>query len=255
MTKLLLTTLGLAALTTAVNAQQADDPIRADQPINCFQLDLDPSDTGPLGTNIPSGGDFSFSGNLSGNPTMPDISGFSINANIFSNGGTTASLNSGVLTFTGNVAILIDSDSVRLPEGKDLVDFSYNVCTVIDRESTLFQQLQNSIDRDVEIFFGDARSGELVSVKDAFTQDEKGGFVYNRTISSKDTALSDGSFGSSVDSFFIRDERGLLVEIDNSNEVSTVLKDFTVCVDCVPEPSSTALLGLGAMSLLIRRKR
>ncbi len=264
MNKILLTTIGLAAITVTSNAQirpSQNDDGRLRTTIDCFDLDV--TKISPSGTNISNGGTITIGGNLSGGTYLPDVSGYSITSfvtNYNSSGTTTASLSGGVLSFTGSVGLVTTSSQLKEANGLDkdcrTLDFSFNQCTVVDEKSDLFNKIRESEDSGNRIYYGvvgDERQSVLFS--DAFKYNERTGtYEYDST----DALTTDGNDGKVNIAMYYLDARGNAVEFELEDQVTTVFKDFKVCVECtevIPEPSSTALLGLGALSLLIRRKR
>ncbi len=251
MYKLLLTTLSLAACTAVSTAQTY--PVKEVLTFNVEGID-------PEG-NMANGDELTMKGSLSGGTVLPNASGFGISSLVstFNPSGTTSSFNNGEITFTGSVGLI--TTAAQLIEASEVVsslydldcevlDFSFTQCTIINEESDLFTEI-SSIGSD-QVFFGFADDPrEAVTVKEAFVFDEK-----TRTFSFDSSALTVAdSKEDRVLSFFILDERGNATDIKSNADTITVFKDFTVCVECVPEPSSTLLMGMGAAAFIIRRRR
>ncbi len=263
MNKILLTTLSLAAFTATSTAQitpsQTTDDDGCTTTIDCFKFDI--IDAGPVGTDISNGGAITVKGNLTGGTYLPDVSGYNITSfvsNFNSTGTTVATINNGVLSFTGSVALVTTGSQLGnadgLGENCRTLDFSFYQCTVVDESSELFQQIRNAEADGVKVYFGAiGNERESVAFSDAFKYNER---TKTYEYDSTDAFITDGK--ESITMYYL-DSRGNAVEFKSAEEgTTTVFKDFKVtveCVDCVPEPSSTALLGLGALTLLIRRKR
>jgi len=257
MNKTLLTSLSIVACTITSNALVTPSQTTTNgvtTTIDCFKFEI--LDANPLGSDIPNGGAFTVKGNLTGGTYLPDISGYSITSfvtNFNASGNTTASLNSGVLTFTGSVGLVTTADQLSAAEGLGencrTLDFSFNQCTVVDEGSALFEQIKEVEAKGYKSYFGVIGDGtRSVSFSDAFKYNEK----------TKTYEYDTDSFKLNEKdrvSMYYFNERKQAVEFNTAEQTKTIFKDFTVCVECVPEPSSTSLLGLGALSLLIRRKR
>jgi len=269
MNKIILTTLSLAAAAATSNAQIVPSQTTSGgvtTTIDCFKLDVNQAT--PLGTNIANGGTMTVEGNLSGGTYMPNITGYSITSFVThfnSSGNTVASLNNGVLSFTGSVGLVTTADQLKGAKGLDkncrTLDFSFNQCTVVDEGSALFTEIKTAQDGGSKAFYGVVATSE----KGGITIDERRSasfsdvFKYNSKTKEYEYATADFKVGEKERiSMYYVDARGVATEFTATDETRTDFKDFTVCVECtekVPEPSSTALLGLGALSLLIRRKR
>ena len=283
MNKTILTTVSIAVLSTAVNAQITPSQTISGgikTTIDCFDFAI--TDSGPLGTPIADDGEFTTKGNLTGGTYLPDVNGYSLTSfvsNYNASGTTTASYSGGALTFTGSVGLITTADQLKLAEGLGedcrTLDFSFNKCTAIDESSTFLAQAQKLEASGATVYYGvigDTKSS--VTFKEAFVYDEKTkAYVYDetptRTAISKETTYTKVSLEEAASAeivaeeqklgFYYLDATGVTREFsDAESGTVTILKDFTVCVECtevVPEPSSTLLMGLGAVSFLIRRKR
>lgn len=264
----------LVAITSALTIASAQAQISG-----CFDLDVT-NQSGPLGSSLADDSIFNVRGSLSNptNPNMGPLVGTELNFNtevgVFGGGSTTASYNNGMLGFTGSVNLTPDPAflTMNIPGHPDckIRDFSFNTCVTIDEGSNLYKAIRELEASKKTVYFGQTAGGVKEETKTGSTLEESGpkeeptaatvkfsdAFKYNEKTKSFEY---DSSRMKNAGGFFYKDERGNDVAIRNANDdVITIIKDFTVCIDCTtisPEPSSAMLLGLGSLGLILRRRR
>ncbi len=268
MYKILLTSLSLAALSSISTAQITPSQTTEDgiqTTIDCFSFNVEDIDA-PNGNPITSGENINLMGTLTGG-TFLSNSPFQIQSTVahFNNSGTTsASLSNGEVSFTGSVGLItlseqIDAAARSINGDCKVLDFSFTQCTTVDERSGLFDEISVLEKGGSTVYYGEVgNTRESVSYTDAFVRDPlTGSFTYDSTRFVEPTdGATDGK--DAVLAFYTVDERGIARELESNTDTVTILKDFTVCVECtqqVPEPSSTLLMGLGAAAFIIRRKR
>ena len=199
---------------------------------------------------------FSSSTHLSG-PDVGSIAG-EFQFDIFGGNGLTATYDNGAVVVNGYVAGNFAPANVKA-KGVELAD-GWRVCSTDVKTWTMVVDgaLNTKIAEQEkvgdEVFFGNGSDVQKLTFASK-ESDGAGGFNY-RIAESELEKLSDSStlkLYTSSDGGRTLNEFGTL----DSTNVATEFYDFDFCVcgELVPEPSSVALLGLGGIAMLFRRRR
>ncbi len=263
--------IGLATLATVGSAMAQ---LVQHQPVACYGLDINPfrptsissvpttikvgfksavliSGSPVLGNSISGGFLFDIFG-TPGNPINYDGSipgSFPAgNLNPFPNGG---------ITVGGYAAGNINPNNVKIEQLHD----PYYVCGADVQTWTIItdKELNAAIERieqeRLKVFVGngDGRTPNVVLLDYSDKIRGNNGYIYR--VSGEDSQRL-----RPLDpyNYYVSKDGGrtmTLLAKGNQKNTTTMFSDFQVCICKVPEPSSTALLGLGGLALLLRRRR
>lgn len=201
---------------------------------------------------------FSSSTHLSG-PDVGSIAG-EFQFDIFGGNGLTATYDNGAVVVNGYVAGNFDPANVKV-KGVKLAD-GWKVCSTDVKTWTMI--VDDSITKKIseiesakqEVYFGNSATKDVQKLNFGDKEsDGKGGFTYR--IANADLGkLSDAG---TLNYYTSSDGGATLSLLGSADSTTTATEfydfDFCVCGELVPEPSSVALLGLGGIAMLFRRRR